>query len=241
METSLEIARSQSRYVEPASGVGFEDLANLIAHATEYGESLLGSAGRVRGIVETPMMPVHLAGKHRTHLVGIAAHGDDGLDRLMEELVQVLRLVAGNVDADFRHHLNGEWMNVTCGFRSGASDAKPPLRHGAQNALGKVATARVACAKNQDKGKQVVGAHDCKAGDASVCAVIANYRASRRAARQTPSWPCVKDWRHLESGAIEDFYERSTGEKIELYLGSFASRMSQTAGPRTDKFLAPPV
>ena len=134
-------AGARSSRVQPARGVRFEHPANFIPHPAEDGEFLLARPSSVGGIVETPVMPVHMAGKHWARLFGIAAHSDDGLDWLMEELVQVLRLVAGNVDADFRHYLNSEWMNATCGFRPGAGDAKPPLRRGAQNALGKVAAA----------------------------------------------------------------------------------------------------
>ena len=51
---------------------------------------------------------VQLAGENRTGLVGIAIDGDDGMDRLLHKLFQVLRAMAGNINACFSLELDSE-------------------------------------------------------------------------------------------------------------------------------------
>ena len=62
------------------------------------------------------MMPVELSGNHWTGLISIAANCDDRLDLLLEKLVHVFRVMAGNVEADLLHRLDGQGMNVASGF-----------------------------------------------------------------------------------------------------------------------------
>ena len=76
--------------IDPSRSVGFEDAADFIADASEDGELLFVGAGGVGWVVEAPVVAVHLAGKRGADLVGIAADGDDGFDRLGEEFVEVL-------------------------------------------------------------------------------------------------------------------------------------------------------
>jgi hypothetical protein len=98
--------------VEPSGGVGFEDAPNLVPDPAKHDQFVrVGSKGMSR-IVNPPMMPVRLAWKHGASLIGISAHRDDRLDRLVEKLVQVFRAVLRDVDSDFLHHLDGKWMHV---------------------------------------------------------------------------------------------------------------------------------
>src|SRR5215207_675756 len=59
--------------VPAARRVSFEDASDLVAHPPEDREFLLVGAGGVGGIVKAPVIAVHLPGKHRARLVGIAA------------------------------------------------------------------------------------------------------------------------------------------------------------------------
>ena len=95
-------------------------------------------------------MPVRLAGKGGAGMVGIVANRDDSLDAALEKLVHVLGRVCGNIDADVGHGADGEWVNITGGFGAGALDVEHVTRDRAQNALGHVAAAGVACAENKD-------------------------------------------------------------------------------------------
>src|SRR5436190_3150034 len=104
-------------------------------------------------IIKAPVMPVHLARKHRTCLIRIAAYGDHGLHLLVEEFAEVLGVMCGDVDADFLHHLDGERMDVTRGLRTGTGHAETSFRHGAEHPLGEMAATGIARAKHQDEGK----------------------------------------------------------------------------------------
>ncbi len=62
------------------------------------------------------MIAIDLARKYRTGLVGIAANRDYGLDGFIQKLAQVLRAMAGNIDANFAHDPNSERMHIPRGF-----------------------------------------------------------------------------------------------------------------------------
>jgi hypothetical protein len=114
--------RLVARAVGATGGVGFEDAADFIANAAEGSEFFFVRAGGVGGIIETPMVPVDLPGKDGTGLIRIAANGDDGFHWPIKKLVQVLGTMGGDIDTDFVHDLDGQRVNITCGFRSGALD-----------------------------------------------------------------------------------------------------------------------
>ena len=113
--------------IDSSRGIGLEHAADFVAHAAEDDELLVVTADGVCGIVEAPVMPVQLPGEHRAGLVRVAADSDDGLHRLVEELIQVLRVMAGNIEADLLHDLDRQWMDVTGGLRTGARHLKAPL------------------------------------------------------------------------------------------------------------------
>jgi hypothetical protein len=64
----------------------------------------------------------------------------------------MLGMVIGNVDSDFRHRLDAEWMNVASGLGSGTFDAKSFSKRFAEDAFGEMGAAAVARAENEDTG-----------------------------------------------------------------------------------------
>jgi hypothetical protein len=110
--------------IQSSRGIGLKHAADFIAHTTEHGELFFLAAGGVSGIIESPMVPVDLSGKHRANLVGISTHGDDGLHAIVQKPVEVFRMMRTDIDADFTHHLDRKGMNVSGGFRAGAFDAE---------------------------------------------------------------------------------------------------------------------
>ena len=146
----LVIFISPFRLVAPSGGVCLENHPDLVAHLAENSQLFLLDALRVRRIVETPVVAVHLAGEHRTRLVGVAANRNHGLDILLEKFVHVLAMVSGDVDADLGKHPDGQWMDMPCRLRSGAADVEEVARGVAQDSLCHVAAARVAGAQDKD-------------------------------------------------------------------------------------------
>ena len=101
------------RRIKQTGGVGLEHAADLIAHASEHCHLLLFTASRMRGIVKAPVMAIQLTRKNRACLIGVAAHGDHRFDLVAEELVEVLRAMIADVDADLGHCLDAERMDIT--------------------------------------------------------------------------------------------------------------------------------
>jgi len=106
----------------------------------------------MRGIVERPVVSVYLAGEDRTGLVGVAADCDHGIDRLGHELVPRLRAMVRDIDADLFHSDNSERVNVASGLGPGADDVEEIAGSSIQNAFCKMTAARVARAKDEDRG-----------------------------------------------------------------------------------------
>ena len=75
--------------IAPTRRVGVEDDPDLVAHVAKDGELFVFSAVCVSRVVEGPVMAVQLAREPRTCLVRLAADGDHGFDRLVEEFAQV--------------------------------------------------------------------------------------------------------------------------------------------------------
>ena len=138
--------------IEQTCGVGLKHAADLIAHATEHCHLLLFTASGMRGIVKAPVMAIQLTRKNRACLIGVAANGDHRFDLVAEELVEVLRAMIADVDADLGHGLDAERMDITRRFRARALDAVLVAERGLQDAFGKVGPAAVAGAENEDGG-----------------------------------------------------------------------------------------
>ena len=63
--------------IKTTCGIGGKYRADLIPHPTENRQLLILAACGMSRIIKWEMVPVDLAGKYRTGLVGIAANGDD--------------------------------------------------------------------------------------------------------------------------------------------------------------------
>jgi hypothetical protein len=98
------------------------------------------------------MVAVQLAGKNRTRLVGIAAHGDDSVNRLRQKFLQMFRAMRGNINAHFGHDFDGKRMDITGGLRAGALDVGAVAERGAQKAFAEVAATGIAGAEDEDRG-----------------------------------------------------------------------------------------
>jgi hypothetical protein len=144
--------RGDFRGVFAAGGVGFEGAADFVADLAEDGEDLVFGAFGFGGVVEGPVVAIHLAGEDGAGLVGVAADGDDGFDFLGEEFVEVFGAVGGDVDTDFGHDFDGEGVDVTGGFGAGALDVEEVSGGGAEDAFGEVAAAGISGAEDQDGG-----------------------------------------------------------------------------------------
>ena len=110
------------------------------------------AASGVGGVIERPMMSIHLTGENRANLIGFAANCDDGVNGLMQKLVQVFRLVAGNVYADLGHRLDRERMNIARRLAAGTGDVDQIARGLAENAFGEMTAAGIAGAKDENSG-----------------------------------------------------------------------------------------
>jgi len=134
-----------------------ELFTNLIAHAAEGGVDFLLTSGGFGGILKGPVVFLGLAGEEGAFLIGIAAHGDDGVHVLLQKIIQVLGGVPVDINADLGHDLNGHGVHVTGGVGAGTGyDGAIPYC-GAQDALGKVAAATIAGAKDEDEWLMVDG------------------------------------------------------------------------------------
>jgi hypothetical protein len=95
------------------SSIGREDSSDFIPHSLEDSELFLFISHHVRRIIKREMMAIYLSREHRTHLVGISTHGDDGFHLLVKKLVQMLGSITGNIDAYFCQSFDGERMHIT--------------------------------------------------------------------------------------------------------------------------------
>ena len=142
-----------------AGSVGFEDAADFVADLAENFELFFLGAGGVSRVVKGPVVAVELAGEDGADLVSVAADGDDGLDGLREEFVQVFGSMLRDVDSDFGHGLDGEWMDVAGGFAAGAGDTELAFGSGTEDAFSQVAAAGVASAENENERLVLSGGH----------------------------------------------------------------------------------
>ena len=76
--------------IHPAGRIRLERAPDLVTHSPEHFHFFPLCADRVRGVIERPVMTVHLAGKDGADLVGLDTHGDYCFHRFVEKLGQVL-------------------------------------------------------------------------------------------------------------------------------------------------------
>lgn len=128
--------RALFRFVTAAGGIRLEYSPNFIPHPAEDSEFFFLSSGGMRRIVERPVVPVHLARKHWTRLIRIAADRDDGFHGLAKEFIHVLGRMARDVETDLSQRPHREGMHIARRLRAGAGRADRLARRGAQDAFG---------------------------------------------------------------------------------------------------------
>lgn len=170
-------------FVGSSGGVGGEDAADFVADAAEDSHLFFIGSGGMGGVVEAPVVAVALAWEQRAGLVGIPAHGDDGFHVVAEELVEVFRMVAADVDADFRHGPDGERVDVAGWFGSCAGDLPCWPEGVLEDAFGEMGTAGIACAEDEDDRWLHDGVLVVAAGDVSRCRGMARRAPAVGAAR----------------------------------------------------------
>jgi hypothetical protein len=99
-----------------ASGIGLENQTDLIPHPAESGKNLVLGTHRMSGITETPVVTPDLAGKHRANLIGVTADSDDRINRTIQKLLEMLRMMTAQVDAYFAHDFDGFRVDISGRF-----------------------------------------------------------------------------------------------------------------------------
>ena len=124
----------------------FEPLAeacvDLVADSAEGLQAFLVSTRCLRRIREAPVDANRPAGEHRTPFVGVIAHGDDVVPRLVAERIKGLRRVSGHVDPGLPHRLDGERMDSRR-LGTGACRLKTLSGESSEKRLGHLAPGRV--------------------------------------------------------------------------------------------------
>jgi hypothetical protein len=137
--------------ITATEGVGGKHRINFIADAAEDRKLFFVVSFGVGGIVEGPMIAMGLAGEGGAGLIGVAANGDDGVDLAVEELVEVLGLGVGKVDAAFLEGLDGEGMDVAGGVGAGGGDFDEFAGCFAEEGFGDLGAAGIAGAEDEDE------------------------------------------------------------------------------------------
>src|ERR1044071_665776 len=122
---------------------------NLVPHPAKHLHLFLIRTWGVGGIVEGPVKTLDGPGKDRAGVVGFAADGDHGVDRMREELLQALGHVPPDVDSDFRHGPDGQRMNEASGLGTGAVRLEDVARRRPEDPFGHLAAAGIAGAKDK--------------------------------------------------------------------------------------------
>src|SRR6202012_266958 len=94
------------------------------------------------------MQPVGCAEKNRTRLASVVANRNHVVEPLTLEFVDMLRAVAGNIDADFSHDCDS-FSSYFARFGSCAIDVEPVARIVAQQTFRHLAARRVSSAEDQ--------------------------------------------------------------------------------------------
>src|SRR5262249_35413391 len=100
---------------------GVNSRPDVVANLARALKPFLLSPGQRRWIGKTPVHSVSYTGKDRTFLsAGFIANGYDISKKLaaLKNIKNGLCLVVRNVDADFVHHLNSQWIKLP-GFKAG--------------------------------------------------------------------------------------------------------------------------
>lgn len=96
------------------------------------------------------MESAELAGEDGAVLVGIIADGNDGMDTLGEELVQVFGSMCGGINTDFGEDLNGEGMDIAGRVGAGGVDLEDIAGDLPEDGLGHMGAAGIAGTEDED-------------------------------------------------------------------------------------------
>ena len=136
--------------IPQAGGVSLEHETDFITHPAENFHLLGFVSGGVGRIVEAPMMAIYLSRKHWTYLIRLAAHGDNGVNGLIQKFVEVFRAVRGNINADLHQRLDREWMHIARWLAARASHVNQISGRPVQNSFRYMTATRIARAKNEN-------------------------------------------------------------------------------------------
>lgn len=95
---------------------GVESIPDLITHLAEFGLAVLVGTLHRCGIFEGPMQMLASAGENRAQFHSVIADRDDVIELLPRELINGLRPLAGNVDANLAH--DDDCFRTNCGGAS---------------------------------------------------------------------------------------------------------------------------
>jgi len=115
-----------------------EPSGDFIPDPTKRIQPIVIGAGRLRGVVQTPVNPLGRFGKHRTPLTGAVADSDHVVPGSLRERVEGLGGVSREIDPDLAHDLNRERVNAAR-FRAGAGHVNTSARHCTEQRLGHLA------------------------------------------------------------------------------------------------------
>src|SRR5829696_2996981 len=121
----------------------------LVTNAAKDSESPELIAFRCRRIVKAPMNLFCLTRKNRTLFASIVTNRDHVIKFLIDKLINRLRAVLGNINADIAHRRNRLGSNTTR-RHAGTCYIKHFPRHLAQQTFRHLATCRVSGAKKQN-------------------------------------------------------------------------------------------
>ena len=93
-------------------------------------------------------LPLYLSCKDRTRLAGMVTDCDDGIPRIFEIVLDIVRLQIRNRHAGLLHHFNGQWMNLRGRISAGRPYAELGIQM-LQASLRHLASATVSCTENQ--------------------------------------------------------------------------------------------
>lgn len=90
----------------------------------------------MRRIIETPMMPIQLSGKHRACFIGVSANRNYRFNGARKELVHVLGMMLRNIDSYLRQSRDRHGMHIPRWLRPSALHIQDIARRLAQYPFG---------------------------------------------------------------------------------------------------------
>ncbi len=123
--------------------------SDLISDALEGGVPLLFRALDGSWVVEAPVQDPGGARKHGAGLLGTVADGDDIVEGLALEFLDMFGPVTGEVDADFSHDCDGSWIHPD-GLRPRTGDFEAVAGQVAQPSFRDLAPAGIAGTQKQN-------------------------------------------------------------------------------------------